>query len=405
MTTSGERAQHPALPMAGMRVLDLGTFIAAPFAATILGEFGAEVVKVEAPGAGDPLRKFGTPSPAGDTLCWLSEARNKRSLTIDLRKPEGQELLLKLAAEADVICENFRPGTLERWNLAPERLLATNPRLVILRISGYGQTGPLKDRPGFARIAHAYAGLAHLTGMPGGPPLTPGSTSLGDYISGLYGAIGILMALRTRDQVGGQVIDLALYESIFRVLDDLAPTFAQDGTVRDRLGLGTSNACPHGHFETADGAWLSIACSSDKVFARFAAAIGRPDLADTHGTTVARLQDRATIDTLTTTWFKARTAEEALAICDTHSVPCARVNTIADIFADPHIAERGTLAHVKADHGDDVVIPNVMPRLSKTPGAIHHLGPSLGNATDDILSNWLGLDDDTRKTLRDNKVT
>lgn len=386
--------------MDGVRVLDLGTFIAAPFAATVLGEFGAEVVKVEAPGGGDPLRKFGTPSPSGDTLCWLSEARNKRSLTLDLRTPEGQSVLLALAAKADVVCENFRPGTLERWNLSPERLLAANPNLIILRISGFGQTGPLKDRPGFARIAHAYAGLAHLTGMPGGPPLTPGSTSLADYVTGLYGAIGILMALRTREQVGGQVIDLALFESIFRLLDDLAPTYAQEGTVRGRLGLGTSNASPHGHFESADGDWLAIACTSDKVFARFAQAIERSDLIDSHGHTAQRLADKNWIDYITTEWVRQRSTTDVLDVCAAHGVPCAKINTIADLFRDPHIEARETLARVPAPRGADITMPNVLPRLSKTPGRIAAAGPSLGDATSDVLGSWLGYDDEALAVLR-----
>ncbi|HKU13880.1 MAG TPA: CoA transferase, partial [Steroidobacteraceae bacterium] len=225
MSTSG------APPLSGIRILDLGTFIAAPFAATVLSEFGAEVIKVEQPRGGDPLRRFGTPSRGADTLCWMSEARNKRSITLDLRRPQGAAILRQLVRCCDVVCESFRPGTLEGWGIGFDALLQENPQLTMLRVSGFGQTGPLKDRPGFARIAHAFAGLAHLTGMPEGAPLTPGSTSLADYISGLYGAIGILIALRARDRVGGQYIDVALYESIFRILDDLAPAYAQNGTV------------------------------------------------------------------------------------------------------------------------------------------------------------------------------
>ena len=229
-------------PLSGIRILDLGTFIAAPFAATVLSEFGAEVIKVEQPGRGDPLRNFGTPSRGSDTLCWMSEARNKRSITLDLRQPQGAAILRELVRRCDVLCESFRPGTLEEWGLGFDALLRENPKLTMLRVSGFGQTGPLRDRPGFARIAHAFAGLAHLTGMPGEAPLTPGSTSLADYVSGLYGAIGILLALRVRDRVGGQCIDLALFESIFRILDDLAPAYGQNGTVRGRQGMGTSAA-------------------------------------------------------------------------------------------------------------------------------------------------------------------
>ena len=268
------------LPLSGVRVIDLATFIAGPFTAAILGEFGAEVIKVEQPGLGDPLRKFGSPSKRGDGYAWLSEQRNKKSVTLDLRQPEGAALFKRLIATADILCENFRPGTLEKWGLGPDALKAVNPALVLVRISGYGQTGPYRDRPGFARIAHAFGGLTHLTGDPGGPPLTPGSTSLADYISGLYGAVGALMALRSREQVGGQVIDIALYESIFRVLDEMAPLFAATGFVRPRLGLMTSNVCPHGHFECGDGGWVAIACTSDKMWRRMAAVLGRDALGE-----------------------------------------------------------------------------------------------------------------------------
>ena len=220
------------LPLHGVRVIDLATFIAGPFTAAILSEFGAEVIKVEQPGLGDPLRKFGSPSARGDGYTWLSEQRNKKSVTLDLRQPDGAALFKRLVAEADILCENFRPGTMEKWGLGPDELKAVNPGLVLVRISGYGQTGPYKDRPGFARIAHAFGGLTHLTGVPDGPPLTPGSTSLADYISGLYGAVGALLALRSREEAGGQVIDIALYESIFRVLDEMAPLYAATGFVR-----------------------------------------------------------------------------------------------------------------------------------------------------------------------------
>ena len=294
-------SQTPAgpLPLEGIRVLDIATFIAVPFTAAVLGEFGAEVIKIEQPGGGDPLRRFGTPTEAGDTLVWFSEARNKTSITLDLRRPEGAALFKRLAAVTDIVCENFRPGTLERWGLGWEVLSAINPRLILLRITGYGQTGPYRDRPGFARIAHAFGGLTHLAGMPDGPPVTPGSTSLADYGSGLYGAIGVLLALRSRDLTGrGQIVDIALYDSMFRCLDELAPAFARYGIVRDREGLSTRNACPHGHFPTRDGHWVAIACTSDRIFARFAAVIGRPELAapDRYGPVGHRLADRAAVD-------------------------------------------------------------------------------------------------------------
>ena len=233
-----------SLPLSGVRVLDVATFIAAPYCTAILGEFGAEVIKVEQPGSGDPFRRFGTPTGRADsTLAWLSEGRNKRSVTLNLRHREGADLFRRLVAKSDVVCENFRPGTLEKWGVGWETLSARNPGLIMLRISGYGQTGPYKDRPGFARIAHAVGGLSNLAGMPGETPVTPGSTSLADYMSGLYGAVGVLLALRHRDRTGrGQYIDIGLYEAVFRMLDEMAPVYGRTGKVRDREGAGTANA-------------------------------------------------------------------------------------------------------------------------------------------------------------------
>ncbi|WBX86125.1 CaiB/BaiF CoA transferase family protein [Sphingosinicella microcystinivorans] len=381
------------LPLAGIRVLDLGTFIAAPYAATILGEFGAEVIKIEKPGAGDPLRQFGTPSAPGATLCWLSEARNKHSITLNLAHKKGAALLRQLVRSADVVCENFRPGTLEGWGVGFEALLQENPRLIMLRVSGYGQDGPLRDKPGFARIAHAFGGLTHLTGIPDGPPLTPGSTSLADYISGLYGAIGVLIALQARDKVGGQYIDLALYESIFRMLDDIAPTYARTGAVRGRLGVGTINACPHGHFICGDGIWIALACSSDKMFARFARMIGKPGLAavDRYAATRQRLDDAAYINGVVEAWLSGLSAREAVAACDRAGVPCAEIQTIADIFASEQFAARKNLVEMMDADQQSCVVPNVIPRLSLTPGSVRHLGPALGDANSTVFHDLLGL--------------
>lgn len=389
-------------PLSGIRILDLGTFIAAPFAATVLSEFGAEVIKIEQPGRGDPLRNFGTPSRGSDTLCWMSEARNKRSVTLDLRQPQGAAILRALVRRCDVVCESFRPGTLEEWGLGFDALLRENPKLTMLRVSGFGQTGPLRDRPGFARIAHAFAGLAHLTGMPGEAPLTPGSTSLADYVSGLYGAIGILLALRVRDRVGGQCIDLALFESIFRILDDLAPAYGQDGTVRGRQGMGTSAACPHGHFLCADDRWIALACSSDKLFARFARMIGRPELAaaDAYGRVEQRLIGRDLIDGLTRDWAASRTMVEAVSACNSVGVPCAQVQTVADIFANEQFAERQVLLTLTDPRVGDVVVPNALPKLSRTPGSVRHLGPTLGEANDYVYRSLLGMSEERVRDLQ-----
>ncbi|MFC7049463.1 CaiB/BaiF CoA transferase family protein [Emcibacter nanhaiensis] len=400
-----ESGNNP-LPLSGIRIIDLGTFIAAPFAATILGEFGAEVIKVEKPGAGDPLRKFGTPSDSSDSLCWYSEARNKKSVTLDLSREKGAALFRKLVRRADVVCENFRPGTLEKWGLGFDRLVRENPELVMLRISGFGQTGPLRHKAGFARIAHAFGGLAHLTGLPGGAPLTPGSTSLADYISGLYGAVGILLALQARDKVGGQFIDLALYESIFRVLDDIAPSYAKSGIVRGRMGTGTSNASPHGHFKCSDGQWIALACSSDKIFQRFAEMVGKPELAglDRFGSVRQRLASADHINNIVDEWLSGRTADEAVEACDRAGVPCAAIQTIADIFVNEQFEERENLRTVVTESNERCVMPNVIPRLSKTPGRIENPGPVLGGANEMVYGGLLGLSEKEMKVLEEEGV-
>lgn len=388
-------ATTDALPMAGVRVLDIATFIAAPMAAAILGEFGADVIKIEQPGGGDPWRRYGTASKRADsTLAWLTEARNKRSITLNLKASEGAELFKRLVADADVVTENFRPGTLEKWGLGYDVLAEINPKIVLMRVSGYGQTGPYRDRPGFARIAHAFGGLTHLAGMPGGPPVTPGSTSLGDYMTGMYGAIGILMALRERDQSGkGQQVDLALYESVFRALDELAPAYAATGYVRGREGIGTANACPHGHFECQDGRWVAIACTSDKMFERLANAMQRTELAaaDRYGQARARLDDREAVDGLVSAWTGSMDRDAVVEACVAAEVPIGAVNAIDEIFEDPHFAARGNLETIDDPETGPVTIPAVAPRLSRTPGAITNLGPALGNANEDVYQSILGL--------------
>lgn len=385
------------LPLKGIRIIDLATFVAAPFAASILSEFGAEVIKVEKPETGDSLRKFGTPTPRGDGLTWLTEARNKKSITLSLSDPEGQKIFKKLAKGADIVCENFRPGTLEKWGIGWEKLHTINPRLILLRISGYGQTGPYKDRPAFARIAHAFGALTYLTGMPDGPPLTPGSTSLADYISGLYGAVGIMLALRSRDSSGeGQMIDVALYESVFRVLDEIATAYAWDGNVRPRLGLHTSNACPHGHFETADGEWISIACTNDKMFERFCFVMEQPELSskDKFASYLTRIEKADSVNAIVSKWFKSINREEALSRCLNGGVPVAPINSIADVFDDPHYKDRKTLISVhEPTLNRDITIPAPLPRLSETPGEVRNLGPTLGNFNKQIYTEELNLSD------------
>ncbi|MBN9276024.1 MAG: CoA transferase, partial [Hyphomicrobium sp.] len=257
----------------------MATMVAAPYCASILGEFGAEVIKLEIPGIGDPWRRFGTMTATGSTLNWLNEARNKKSITLDLRKPEGNALVKRLIEKCDVVIENFRPGTFEKWGLGPAVLKKLKPELIFVRVSAYGQDGPYRDRPGYARVAHGFGGLTYLAGEPGRPPVVPGSTSLADYITGTYAAIGALMALIARNRYGiGQAVDVGLYEGIFRMLDETASVYAKTGEVRERMGADTVNAVPHSHYETKDGRWVALACSSDKMFERLATVMGQPEL-------------------------------------------------------------------------------------------------------------------------------
>ncbi|MEM9056578.1 MAG: CoA transferase [Pseudomonadota bacterium] len=397
------------LPLAGLRVLDLATVIAGPYSAAILGEFGADVIKIEQPKGGCSLRHFGTRTSVGDTLTWLSEARNKRSVTLDLRTEEGSGVLKRLAESADFLVENFRPGTMERWGIGWEVLHALNPKLIMLRVTGYGQTGPYKDRPGFARVAHAVGGLAYLSGMPKGVPVTPGSTTLGDYMTGLYGCIGLLLALRHREATGaGQYVDASLYESVFRCTDELAPAFGMYGVVRERHGPNNNSfACPNGHFPTRDGKWVAISCATDKLFGRLARAMGKPELAADHvyGQQETRLENHYEVNEIVRDWAGSLTRQEVLDRCFETGAPAGPLNTIADIFADRQFHARRTLVAIDdEDVGETVVVPAVMPRMSETPGEIRHLGPRLGEHTDEVLKEWLDLSDDEIQALRDKAV-
>lgn len=393
------------LPLAGLRVIDMATVIAAPFCATLLGEFGADVLKLEHPVGGDALRRFGTPSARGDTLTWLSEGRNKRSLTLDLRQKEGADIFKDLVAQTDVVCENFRTGTLEKWGVGWEVLKKINPKLVMLRVTGYGQTGPYKDRPGFARVAHAVGGLAYLAGMPKGTPMTPGSTTLGDYMTGLYGCLGVMLALRHRDLTGeGQYVDAALYESVFRCTEELAPAYAMFGTVRERAGSSHNDfAVPHGHFSTKDGKWVAISCATDLLFARLTKAMGRPELAtaETYGEQKTRLAHRHDVNEIVRDWCGALTRDEVLERCYATDTPAGPLNNIADIFGDRQFHARRNLVAMDApDTGEQVIVPAPVPRLSETPGSIRTLGPKLGEHSSDVLRELLGLDEAQIAALR-----
>jgi succinyl-CoA:(S)-malate CoA-transferase subunit A len=396
------------LPMQGVRILDLGTFLAGPHAASIFGEFGAEVLKIEHPRAGDPMRRFGSPTARSDsTLAFLTEARCRKSVTLDLRQAKGRELFLRLVEKSDVLIENFRPETMEQWGISWDVLREINQGLVLLRVSGYGQTGPYRRRSGFAHIAHAYGGLSYHAGFPGESPVVPGTVPLGDYISSLYGAIGVLMALRHREKTGrGQVIDVAIFESVFRTLDEIAGAYGLYGKIREREGSGSFVAVPHGHFRTRDDKWVAIACTTDRMFERLAVAMDRPELAapDAYGAQAKRLAARDDVNALVTTWVESFDRTEIMRRCLDAEVPCGKVNSIADIFEDEHFRERGTLATVDVPGVGEVTVPNVLPRLSATPGRISGLGPALGDSTVAVLRELLGLSEKDIAQLEKRKV-
>ncbi len=399
-------SQSPSA-LEGLRVLDVGTFLAGPFAATQLGEFGAEVIKIELPGVGDPLRRFGTPTDCGDTLVWLSEARNKKSITLDLRTPEGAELFKELVKTADVLVENFQTGTLERWNLGWDVLHEVNDQLVMVRITGYGQTGPYSGRPGFARIGQAFGGLSYLAGYPDRPPVTPGSATIADYMTGLYGAFGAMTALKARDVTGkGQYVDIGLYESIFRILDEIAPAYAFKDFVRERMGPGTVNVVPHSHYPTLDKRWIAIACTSDKIFERLAQVMGEPELAseDRWGTIARREAERDDVDALVSAWTSRHNRDELMSLCEKGQVPCGPVYSIDEIFEDPHFAARENLTTFSDPRSGSFTIPSPVPTMSETPPRVDSLGPALGSHNDQIFKDLLGLSDHQIEELKSSGV-
>lgn len=390
-------------PLEGIRVLDIATFVAAPFAAAALGEFGAEVIKIEQPGVGDSLRRLGTYSEAGDTYWWLSDARNKKCITLDFHKARGVELFKQMVAKADVVVENFRPGTLEKWGIGYEDLRKVNAGLVMLRVSAYGQTGPKRNEPGFARIAHGFSGLTYLVGTAETPPLAPGSNTLADFLTGIYGAYGIMLALRSKDRTGeGQYVDIGLYEPMFRFLDEMAPVYERLGTVKERVGTGGGYSVPHNHYPTQDGKWVAIACTNDKMFARFAEVMGRPELAaeDAYAHQDARKAAYDTVNGLVTEWTQSLPQAEVLRRCQEGAVPCGPINSIADIFADPQFAARENLLKVPDERVGPLTVPSVVPRLSATPGRVRHLGRAMGADNAAVFQEWLGIGPDELEQLK-----
>ncbi len=373
-------------PLAGIRVIELGTLIAGPFCAKTLGDFGAEVIKVEPPGEGDPLRKW-RKMRNGLSLWWHVQSRNKKSITCDLKTPEGQEVVRRLARGAHILVENFRPGAMERWNLGWEALSRENPKLVMVRISGYGQSGPYASRPGFAAIAEAMGGFRYVNGFPDRPPARP-HLSIDDTIASLHGALGAIMALREAERTGkGQVVDVALYEAVFNCTESLLPEYDGAGYVRERSGSALPGIAPSNLYPCQDGSYVLIAGNADSLFRRLMTAIGREDLRDDPA--LARNDGRAAqmerIDKAIGEWTSSRSQKEVLEEMEKAEVPSGRIYTAADIAADPHFAARGMIREVLASDGEPLKVPGVIPVLSGTPGGIRTPAPKLGEHTGEVL--------------------
>jgi formyl-CoA transferase len=395
-------------PLAGLKVVELGQLIAGPFAAKTLGDFGADVIKIEPPGTGDPLRGWRLLQD-GTSVWWQVQSRNKRSVALDLREPDAQDVVRRLVAEADVLIENFRPGAMEGWGLGPDTLRALNPRLVMLRISGYGQTGPYRDKPGFGVVAEAMGGLRHLTGEPGQVPVRVG-VSIGDTLAALHGVIGVLLALRHRDQAGtGQVIDVALYEAVFNCMESLLPEYSAFGAVRGPAGSALPGIAPSNAYACRgdDGmsAYVLIAGNGDSIFRRLMTAIGRSDLATDPALAdnAGRVARVAEIDAAIGAWTATRSVAEALGTLDGAGVPAGRIYTVADIAADPHYRARGMIQRIETADGRSLEVPGVVPRLSDTPGGHRRAAPALGADTEAVLRE-IGLTDTQIQALRDRGV-
>ncbi|CAM4422664.1 CaiB/BaiF CoA-transferase family protein [Bordetella tumbae] len=386
--------------LAGIRVLELGQLIAGPFAAKTLADFGAQVVKIEPPGLGDPLRKWRL-LHEGTSVWWEAQSRNKQSVCVDLRQKEGQEIIRLLAAQADVLIENFRPGTMEKWGMSWEELHELNPRLIMLRVSGYGQTGPKAREPGFAAIGEAMAGLRYLNGEPGRAPVR-GGLSLGDTIAGLHGAMGVLLALYQRDARGGQgqVIDAALYESLFNLTESLLPEYTAFGAVREPSGASLPGIAPSNAYRCKDG-YVLIAGNGDGIYTRLMSRIGRDDLGKDPG--LAHNDGRAArvheIDSAISAWTAERDIDEVLQAMREADVPSGRIYSVADIARDPHYRARNAIAEIEGASGIRVEMPAVFPILSDNPGAIHDRAPTLGEHTDTVLAG-AGMTEEQRAELR-----
>lgn len=393
-------------PLDDVRVLEMGQLLAGPFCGQLLGDFGAEVIKLEQPVVGDPMRQWGREKPHGLSLWWPVVARNKKSATVNLRTGQGQQLVRDLVAHSDVVVENFRPGTLERWGLGYDELAGINPRIILTRVTGFGQTGPYASRAGYGSIGEAMGGLRAVTGEPDRPPSRTG-ISIGDALAGTFAAYGTVVALHARGRTGrGQVVDSAIYEAVLALMESLIPEYDLGGYIRERTGAILPNVAPSNVYPTADGQAILVAANQDTVFARLAEVMGRPELSgdERYATHSARGEHQEALDELIATWAANFESEDLLAKLEGAGVPAGRTYTAPDMLADPHFAAREAI--VRMSHPDFGSIPmqNVVPKLSDTPGKVARVGPELGEHTHEVYGELLGMDDVALSALQDDGV-
>ncbi len=404
---TNHESPHPPRPLEGVRILEMGQLLAGPFAAVLLAYFGAEVIKIEPPGIGDPLRKW-RKMHNGTALWWYILGRNKKCVTLNLRDPRGQAIAQQLATKVDVVLENFKPGTLEKWGLGYEELKAINPKLIMARVSGYGQTGPLSAKPGYANVAEGFSGMRYVTGYPDRPPARP-NLSMGDTLAGMHAALGILMALYHRDAKGtgqGQMIDVAIYEACFNMMESLIPEYDKLGEIRERAGSKVTGIVPTATYPTKDGKYIIIGGNGDSIYKRLMTAAGREDLANDAGlsTNQGRVLREAEIDAALEAWTLANDYDVLIAALEEAQVPSGPIYNAADIVNDPHYQARGMFEDADIGGGETVKLPTFVPKMSETPGGTSWVGPALGAHNQEVYGELLGMSEDEIEVLRNDGV-
>jgi formyl-CoA transferase len=384
---------EPDLPLQDIRVIEMGQLLAGPFCGQLLGDHGAEVIKIEQPGSGDPMREWGREKPYGKSLWWPVIARNKKSVTLNLRTSEGQAAVKQLVDKADIVVENFRPGRMEQWNLGYEDLAAVNPGIIFVRVTGFGQDGPYSSRAGFGSIGEAMGGLRYIVGEPDGRPSRVG-ISIGDALAGTMGALGALVAVHVRHRTGrGQVVDSAIYEAVLSYMESLVPEYDVAGYIRERTGAILPNVAPSNVYPTADDQMVLIAANQDTVFRRLTEAMGRPELADDErfATHSARGEHQQDLDDLIADWTKGVSSNDLLDLMEEHAVPSGRIYRAPEMLTDPHFEARDAIVRVEHDEFGEIPMQNVTPKLSATPGRVRWVGPALGQHNEEILGGLLGM--------------